>query len=126
MAAVIGVESSATTPIQESINVNFEIPYIMLSWRATQVREDDTVLNFYPEADRFARSLAEVVKSLRWKSFVILYETEEGLIRMQEILKLQEFTRGGKRNSILVKQLGPGPDYRCAFEAFLTKACILP
>ncbi|CAH1966492.1 unnamed protein product [Acanthoscelides obtectus] len=111
VAAIISVQGSETSPIQESICFNSELPFISMSWGPTQENNISMSLNFYPEARLFAKGLMEVVKALRWNSFVILYETEEGLIRMQEILKLQEFHRG-KRNSILVKQLGPGPDYR--------------
>nr|CAH7717822.1 unnamed protein product [Callosobruchus chinensis] len=111
VAAIISVQGSETSPIQESICFNSELPFVSMSWGPTQENNISMSLNFYPEARLFAKGLMEVVKALRWNSFVILYETEEGLIRMQEILKLQEFHRG-KRNSILVKQLGPGPDYR--------------
>ncbi|XP_018570639.1 glutamate receptor ionotropic, kainate 1-like isoform X2 [Anoplophora glabripennis] len=111
IAAVIGLESP-TRAILESICNHFEVPYIMTSWRPPTRKQTDTVFNFFPEAELFAQALAEIVKSLQWGSFVIIYETEEGLIRMQEILKLQDYKRNSKQNNILVKQLGPGNDHR--------------
>lgn len=61
--------------------------------------------------------MADIVRSLQWSSFIIVYENEEGLIRMQEILKLQELNPDVKKNNILVMQLGPGPDYRLEIRA---------
>nr|XP_023029080.1 glutamate receptor ionotropic, kainate 2-like [Leptinotarsa decemlineata] len=115
VSAVFGVDSPNTFPILESICTNFEIPFITASWKPTIIRNPDqarALLNFHPEAELYAKGLAELVKSLEWSSFVIVYETEEGLVRLQEILKLQELERGKKKNVIIVKQLGPGPDYR--------------
>ncbi|XP_074036325.1 glutamate receptor ionotropic, kainate 2 [Leptinotarsa decemlineata] len=119
VSAVFGVDSPNTFPILESICTNFEIPFITASWKPTIIRNPDqarALLNFHPEAELYAKGLAELVKSLEWSSFVIVYETEEGLVRLQEILKLQELERGKKKNVIIVKQLGPGPDYRPLFK----------
>ncbi|KAJ8936719.1 hypothetical protein NQ318_007078 [Aromia moschata] len=112
LAAVFGVDS-LTSAILQSTCDHFEIPYFITSWRPPTTKVYKTVLNFFPEAKLFAQALSEVVKSLQWNNFVIIYETEEGLIRMQEILKLQTFeSTGGKKTNILVKQLGTGADHR--------------
>nr|QUP79604.1 ionotropic receptor 17 [Monochamus saltuarius] len=103
VAAIIDLESS-TSPILESICGQFDVPYIMTSWRPPTTKQTDTFLNFFPKAELLTHALAEIVKSLQWSSFVVIYETEEGFTKLQEILKLQ--------NNILVKPLGRGPDYR--------------
>lgn len=103
VAAIISLESSAS-PILESICDRFFLPYIMTSWSPPTTKQRRTFLNFFPKAELLAQALADVVKSLQWGSFVVIYETEEGFIKLQEILKLQ--------SNILVKQLGRGPDYR--------------
>lgn len=110
MAAVIGVDAP-TSAILESICTHFEVPYITTSWRPPTTKNTETVFNFFPEAELFAQALAEVLKSLQWNSFVIIYESEEGLIRLQEILKLQNFNLNSKHN-VLVKQLGTGEENR--------------
>ncbi|XP_072382909.1 glutamate receptor ionotropic, kainate 2-like [Diabrotica undecimpunctata] len=117
---VIAIYSDAvkSVPILESTCTNFEIPFISTSWKNPSASKKDTetearaLLNFFPEAELYSKGLAEIVRSLQWKSFIIIYETEEGLIRMQEILKLQELSPDSRKNNILVMQLGPGPDYR--------------
>ncbi|KAG5889811.1 hypothetical protein JTB14_025590 [Gonioctena quinquepunctata] len=117
VAAVMGVDTPDTFPILESTCTNFEIPFIVTSWKPTVTRSvDQTLLNFHPEAELYARGLAEIVRSLEWTSFVIIYETEAGLVNMQEILKLQDLQKDKGKNNIIVKELGPGPDYRPLFK----------
>ncbi|XP_023312527.1 glutamate receptor ionotropic, kainate 3, partial [Anoplophora glabripennis] len=111
VAAVISFES-LTSAVQESICDHFEVPYIMTSWRPSTTRRTNTVVNFFPEDQLYAQALAEVVKSLRWSSAVILYESEEGLLRMRGILELRDFKHDSEKNNILVKQLGAGNDHR--------------
>ncbi|CAH1104228.1 unnamed protein product [Psylliodes chrysocephalus] len=110
-------DSTKTIPILESTCTFFEIPFFITNWKSPSPikRDPDEVralINFFPEAELFAKGLADIVRSLQWSSFIIVYENEEGLIRMQEILKLQELNPDVKKNNILVMQLGPGPDYR--------------
>ncbi len=55
----------------------------------------------------------DVLTALNWKSFVILYEDNEGLVRLQEVLKLNP-NKKDKDVKIQVRQLDPGTngDYR--------------
>lgn len=41
-----------------------------------------------------------------------MYENEEGLAKLQDVLKIQLFKDMSDKNSILLKHLGSGPDYR--------------
>jgi ionotropic kainate glutamate receptor 2 len=45
---------------------------------------------------------------LHWSAFTVLYETDEGLIRLQEVLK----TRGLWDPKVTVRQFLPGGDQR--------------
>ena len=47
----------------------------------------------------------DVLKRLEWKSFVVLYDSIEGLVRLQTILKAKEWT-------FSVRQLNDGEDWR--------------
>lgn len=53
-----------------------------------------------------AKALATLLREMRWKSYTILYEDDDGLIRLQEILKMH------KREAITVRKLGHGSDHR--------------
>lgn len=50
----------------------------------------------------------DLVKAWGWKSFTIIYENNEGLVRLQELLK----AHGPYEFPITVRQLGEGNDYR--------------
>ena len=52
-----------------------------------------------------------MIEAYKWSNFVVLYENSEGLVRLQEVLKM---TTTKKDISINVRQLMPNPggDYR--------------
>lgn len=109
---MFGATTSISTPIAESICSYFEVPYIITSWRETFYQSPNVLLNFHPDADLFSNAIAKIVESLNWQGFYIIYETEEGLIRLQDVLKLQDFKKNDPQNVITVKQLDSGHDQR--------------
>ncbi|CAH0555476.1 unnamed protein product [Brassicogethes aeneus] len=115
IAAIFGPQSEGASSIIQSLCSNFEIPHIQTNWKAKNSPKSETALNFFPEADLYAMGLAEIVKSLQWDSFIVIYETEEGLSRLQEVLKLQDYLKGSKFK-ITLKKMGLGPDYRPLFK----------
>ncbi|KAG5889810.1 hypothetical protein JTB14_025589 [Gonioctena quinquepunctata] len=117
---VFGPPTTPTNPVIESICKNFEVPYISTSWRETTHDYPQNFLNFYPEASRLSRGIAAVVKSLQWNGFVIIYENEEGLVRLQEVLKLQTWERKSSQDFMRVDQLEGGPDYKSFFKKYKT------
>ena len=53
-----------------------------------------------------------MIEAMNWKSFVVLYEESDGLVRLQEVLKLSSVYNDIQ---ISVRQLipsQPGDDYR--------------
>ena len=44
----------------------------------------------------FIQAIANLAKTLHWKKFVILYENEESLVRLQEVIKLPTAFEGIK------------------------------
>ena len=54
------------------------------------------------------QAYADVINGWKWKTFTVLYEDEDGLIRLQELLQLS-ITPGYK---IIVRQLPSSDDYR--------------
>lgn len=59
-----------------------------------------------------------MLEALAWQTFVILYEDSDGLVRLQDVLKLSSVY---SELQITVRQLlpGPGDDYR-----YCVKICI--
>ena len=56
-----------------------------------------------------------MIEAMHWKSFVVLYEESDGLVRLQEVLKLSSVYND---LHITVRQLipSPGDDYRYVWD----------
>lgn len=108
LVAIFGPPSPLASTMVESISNNFEIPHIQINWSPKNSFTRTTVLNFYPDPVLFSQGLAVIVKHMEWKNFAIIYENNEGLLKLQEVLKLTITTR----KTIVIKQLGSGNDYR--------------
>nr|XP_027202439.1 glutamate receptor ionotropic, kainate 2-like isoform X2 [Dermatophagoides pteronyssinus] len=55
-----------------------------------QTNNNQLSVNIYPKHDYLSLAFIDIVKSWKWKSFVIVYEANEGLMRVQEFLKEAE------------------------------------
>ncbi|XP_063925797.1 glutamate receptor ionotropic, kainate 2-like isoform X2 [Zophobas morio] len=109
LAAVFSPTSFTSSSIIQSVSANLEIPHFLTSWHQSAFFDDKhTTINFYPDAYLLSQALATIVRNLQWRSFVILYEENDGLVRLQEVLKLQSYN---KHSTVMVRQL-EGPDCR--------------
>jgi ionotropic kainate glutamate receptor 2 len=64
---------------------------------------------FCGEIQSVSQAIVDVVRDfLHWSAFTVLYETDEGLLRLQEVLKTSE--RWDPK--ITVRQFLPGSDQR--------------
>lgn len=109
VSAIFGPDSISNTGIVQSICSTFEIPHLQTHWNPADIPLTSTsVLNIHPDPRALSKSLAELVKASHWKTYTILYQNDDGLVRLQDVLKM---TR--KDNEpITVRQLGEGSDYR--------------
>lgn len=65
-------------------------------------------LNLYPSAHLLAKGLSVVLEHLFWKSYVILYERDEALIRLQEVLKITNVAD----NPVIIRKLEENSNQR--------------
>ncbi|KYN07195.1 Glutamate receptor, ionotropic kainate 2, partial [Cyphomyrmex costatus] len=119
VAAIFGPVSRHTRGIVTSIAARFDIPHIEYVWRKdeglTEENERKKILspmtiNVFPASEQVSQAIADVIASMKWRNFAAIYETDEGLSRLQKTLTL----KGDKDNPIMhtVRQLNEGPDYR--------------
>lgn len=54
------------------------------------------------------QALVALLEDMAWKTFTIIYENDDGLVRLQEVLK----GHSPRDNPITVRQLSEGGDYR--------------
>lgn len=59
-----------------------KIPHIITHWTPEplggQKDENPMVVNVYPDSNVLSRALADLLVDYSWKSFTILYDTDEG------------------------------------------------
>lgn len=89
-----------------------EIPNIIYHWGTkalgeVQSTEHTMTINLYPDSDVLSKAFAHVLVDYTWKGYTIIYENEENLIRLKDVLQIH----GPDSPVISVRQLGDGPDY---------------
>ncbi|XP_011061173.1 PREDICTED: glutamate receptor ionotropic, kainate 2-like [Acromyrmex echinatior] len=111
IVSIFGPQEKVIAEHVQSICDVVEIPQI-------SVREDldqsfhsrGIALNLYPHVNSLSRIYNQLVTELKWKSFAILYENTDSLIRMRLLLK--RWDAHGSANSAFIYHLGYGPNYR--------------
>ncbi|KAK2189528.1 hypothetical protein NP493_103g02008 [Ridgeia piscesae] len=86
VAAIFGPMSGYPAAHVQSICDTMEIPHIETRWDF-QENTDFFIVNLYPHYLSMSQAYVDYVKHLQWTSFIILYEHDDGLIRLQELLK---------------------------------------
>lgn len=60
-----------------------------------------TNLNLYPNPAMLSKAYVEILKAWNWNTFIVLYEDDDSLLRISEILKM----RDNKDHRVVVRQL---------------------
>ncbi|XP_063986144.1 glutamate receptor ionotropic, kainate 2-like isoform X2 [Diachasmimorpha longicaudata] len=114
--AIFGPGNPFTSDIVSTITSRYDIPHIEYIFKRT----DDSPLfnstiNIYPDAEIIGEALADILNSTRWTQFTVLYETNDGLSRFQNLLE----NHGPNDFPVTIRQLNPSydkltnePDYR--------------
>ncbi|XP_069951037.1 glutamate receptor ionotropic, kainate 2 isoform X4 [Cherax quadricarinatus] len=104
VAAIFGPQSENTANHVQSICDAMEVPHIETRWDYKLTR-DAYSLNLYPYPPSLSSAYRDILMKLKWKNFVILYDSNEGLVRLQNLLKEKTWT-------VTVRQLPDNSDYR--------------
>lgn len=117
--------------IVSSICDTFSIPHFIANWRISEDSLFEThkfTRNFFPESNFFSRALAEIAIDFEWKSFTVLYDSNDGtgekyldkqyckllniciigLMRLQDILQIN----GPDDSPITVRKMDDSSDFR--------------
>ncbi|XP_017772226.1 PREDICTED: glutamate receptor ionotropic, kainate 2-like isoform X2 [Nicrophorus vespilloides] len=112
LSAIFGPVSSKTNDIVQSIAETLEIPQFQTFWnhklQKSATSTESTAFNLFPDPKLYSMALATLLKEMRWKSYTIVYESDEGLVRLQDILKLHR----SDDVPVRVRKLTPGNDHR--------------
>ncbi|XP_076058832.1 glutamate receptor ionotropic, kainate 2-like isoform X2 [Oratosquilla oratoria] len=103
VAGIFGPQSANVANHVQSICDAYEIPHIEARWDYKRTR-DAYSINLYPHPKSLGEAYYDVLRYLEWEKFVILYENNESLVRLQQLLQ-------GKHWEVHVRHL-EGQDYR--------------
>ncbi|KRT86253.1 hypothetical protein AMK59_2049 [Oryctes borbonicus] len=109
-AALFGPPSTSVADVVDSIASKIELPNMQMQSPSSLWPEDSSnlyTINVHPNLRNLQKGIAKTVESLQWKTYAILYQDRDSIIRLQEVMKLSSI---GKE-SVLLKKLEP-PDYR--------------
>ncbi|XP_012061140.1 PREDICTED: glutamate receptor ionotropic, kainate 2-like [Atta cephalotes] len=115
VAAIFGPSSRYTSGIVASIAARFDIPHIEYVWRESegkknQKKASSMTINIFPASEQVSQVSRNLKESFYWRKFAAIYETDEGLSRLQKTLILK-----GDNNDPIIQtawKLDEGPDYR--------------
>ncbi|KAJ8921823.1 hypothetical protein NQ315_008455 [Exocentrus adspersus] len=86
VVAVFGPRSSSNIEAVQSVCDYKEIPHIITNWNYFPLR-DSTEINFYPHPPMLSDAYFDIVSALEWKTFTVLYESEDGFLRVASLIQ---------------------------------------
>nr|AXF48840.1 ionotropic receptor IR9 [Lobesia botrana] len=107
VAAIFGPQSAPAAAHVQSICDTMELPHLETRWDY-RTRRESCLVNLYPHPAALSRAYVDLVRAWGWKSFTIVYENSDGLVRLQELLK----AHGPTELPVAVRQLPDSHDYR--------------
>jgi len=114
VVSVFGPISSGTASHIQSVTDALNVPHMETRWDYT-TRRSPFSINLHPHPTMLSKAYADYVEKQGWNSLIILYENEEGLVRLQELIKLPNTFTGLK---ITIMQLEQGTmDFRPMLKA---------
>ncbi|XP_047106497.1 glutamate receptor ionotropic, kainate 2-like [Schistocerca piceifrons] len=108
VAGIIGPSQSASTDIVRSICDRLHVPQLVLNWDPSPPTAASYQLNLHPESHLLSQALVDVLRELKWRSYTVLYQDEESLVRLRSVLQERE----PRDPPIAVRQLNPDGDHR--------------
>ncbi|XP_076374002.1 glutamate receptor ionotropic, kainate 1-like isoform X3 [Tachypleus tridentatus] len=103
----IGPTSLSPSSLIQSASSFFEIPHVHLQWDYRLVSNSFSLF-MYPSIAVVSRAFRDIVETRGWKSYTIVYEDNEALIKLKELLKRDK----EKTAKVSIRQLKPGMSYK--------------
>lgn len=95
VAAIFGPGTSETSGIASSICTATEVPHIITHWEREKIGVSTTksspfTLNLHPDSKVLSQAYAELLTDYTWKSYTIIYEDDDSLMRLKDILQIHD------------------------------------
>jgi glutamate receptor, ionotropic, invertebrate len=122
--AIFGPSSEETIGIVASMAEKFGIPHFVyhydrkpLHWRKTQKR--NLTLNFHPDADYLSEAFSNVLVDFDWNSYTIVYEKEEHLMKLKDVLQISDTDNVDRNRELNVGYAKLTDDYKNVLKKIL-------
>ncbi|XP_072745109.1 glutamate receptor ionotropic, kainate 2 isoform X2 [Anoplolepis gracilipes] len=113
IVGIFGPQEKVTAEYVQSMCDTMEVPHISVRQDPGEpLQPRGLSLNLYPHVSALSRIYDQLVTEFKWKSFAILYENTDSLIRMHPLLKRCD----SQGDSAFMFHLGEGPNYRQAIQ----------
>lgn len=94
VAGIFGPGTSETSGIVTAIANAADIPHMTAFWEREPLGGKRMVnhmtLNVYPDTEVLSRAFAELLIDYTWKSYTIIYEDDDGLMRLKDVLQIHD------------------------------------
>lgn len=107
VAAVFGPQSGEASAAVRSACAVLDVPHMETRWDY-RARADNHSVNLFPHPAALGKAYLDFIKHKDWRTFAVLYEESDALIRLQEILKDPLM----RERKVMVRQFEPGVEYR--------------
>lgn len=95
IAAIFGPESPEINEIIQSVSTTLQIPQFQTFWNpklssySGRLPPDESiqVFNLYPSSQHLSKALETLMRINAWKNYIVIYEDDEALLRLQGTLK---------------------------------------
>lgn len=71
-----------------------DVPHITAHWEREPLggrrKPNQMTLNIYPDNEVLSRAYAELLIDYTWKSYTIIYEDDDGLMRLKDVLQIHD------------------------------------
>ncbi|XP_037081492.1 LOW QUALITY PROTEIN: glutamate receptor ionotropic, kainate 2-like [Pollicipes pollicipes] len=108
MAAIFGPDLEPASGHVQSICDAKAIPHVQTHMRDTSVQKHFSI-NLHPHPGALSKAYADILEMNHWPVFAVLYEDNESLLRLQQVLKLPQFDN---QFQMSVRQLPADGHYR--------------
>ncbi|XP_037079168.1 glutamate receptor ionotropic, kainate 2-like [Pollicipes pollicipes] len=108
VGAIVGPSAEPAASHVRSMCDTKSVPHIDTTWRYRRGSEHFSV-NLYPHAATLSKAYVDILKTLGWTKFHVLYEDNDSLVRLQEVLQMPD---NNNKISASVRQLPKNKDYR--------------
>ncbi|XP_033113327.1 glutamate receptor ionotropic, kainate 2-like [Anneissia japonica] len=111
VVAVFAPQTAAGAVAVESVCSSVSVPIIESRWDY-QRHHNYASFNLYPQHNLLGEALKNLTEYFKMKKIAILYQYDEGLVRLQELLTASS---NSKENEIIIKKI-IGTDFRMLLE----------